>query len=56
MHSTHITMGTADLKRINTTKPVVLGEKPNKDPMEDRIMLEWTLNDKSIDISEEVKK
>lgn len=49
-------MGTEDFKRINTTKPAVLGEKPNKDPLEDRIMLEWTLTDKSIDTSGEVKK
>lgn len=56
MQSTHITMGAADLKRINATKPVVLGEKPNKDPLEDRIMLECTLTDKSIDTSGEVKK
>ena len=49
-------MSTEDLKRISTTKPSVLGEKPNKDLLEDRIMLEWTLTNKSIDTSGEVKK
>ena len=52
----HIILGAADLQRIKTTEPAVLGPNPDTDPGAEFTMLGWIIAGKAMSSSTETEK
>ena len=52
----HVILGAADIQRIKTTEPAILGKNPNTDPGAEFTMLGWTITGKSMLSGTETEK
>ena len=52
----HVILGAADIQRIKTTEPAVLGKNPDTDPGAEFTMLGWTITGKSMVSGTETEK
>ena len=52
----HVILGAADIQRIKTTEPAVLGKNPDTDPGAEFTMLGWTITGKSMVPGTETEK
>ena len=52
----HVILGAADVQRIKTTEPVVLGVDPDIDPGAEYTMLGWVITGKLTPLSTETER